>query len=223
MSMATTSVIRSVSATTIQSCSSSQVGSCSTTRGSSPALHSSASKSSRLGNQRDKGLLVQIRARNVPPKQGRGSNAKKAAAQGVQRRMRGQDSDLDAGWTQVVSSDELTPGKNKAIIHNNAGYILVRRDETIFSIEANCTVCKFPVIEGKISEEEEGNLSIRCPLCHSKFSLKDGAVMEYCPKDGPLSWIVGTLKDKTSPATAKVYPARISKSGRVYVRFIGGF
>jgi hypothetical protein len=36
--------------------------------------------------------------------------------------MRGQDSDLDAGWTQVVSSDELTPGKNKAIIHNNAGY-----------------------------------------------------------------------------------------------------
>jgi hypothetical protein len=78
-----------------------QVGSCSTTRGSSPALHSSASKSSRLGNQRDKGLLVQIRARNLPPKQGRGSNAKKAAAQGVQRRMRGQDSDLDAGWTQV--------------------------------------------------------------------------------------------------------------------------
>jgi hypothetical protein len=78
-----------------------QVGSCSTTRGTSPALHSSASKSSRLGNQRDKGLLVQIRARNVPPKQGRGSNAKKAAAQGVQRRMRGQDSDLDAGWTQV--------------------------------------------------------------------------------------------------------------------------
>jgi hypothetical protein len=56
----------------------------------------------------------------------------------------------------------------------------------------------------QISEEEEGNLSIRCPLCHSKFSLKDGAVMEYCPKDGPLSWIVGTLKDKTSPATAKV-------------------
>jgi hypothetical protein len=44
---------------------------------------------------------VQIRARNVPPKQGRGSNAKKAAAQGIQRRMRGQDSDLDAGWTQV--------------------------------------------------------------------------------------------------------------------------
>lgn len=51
---------------------------------------------------------------------------------------------------------------------------------------------------------EGDDLTIECPLCHSKFSVVDGEVAEYCPKDGPLQWFVGTLKSKTEPMAAKV-------------------
>lgn len=45
---------------------------------------------------------------------------------------------------------------------------------------------------------------IECPLCHSKFSLLDGTVLEYCPKDGPMQWVVGTIKEKAPRENTKV-------------------
>jgi hypothetical protein len=47
---------------------------------------------------------------------------------------------------------------------------------------------------------------IECPLCHSKFLLADGTVVDYCPKDGPMQWVVGTIKEKTPPENTKVRP-----------------
>jgi nitrite reductase/ring-hydroxylating ferredoxin subunit len=49
-----------------------------------------------------------------------------------------------------------------------------------------------------------GDAQIECPLCHTKFSLADGKVVEYCPKDGPLAWAIGSLKSKEAPVDAKV-------------------
>lgn len=60
---------------------------------------------------------------------------------------------------------------------------------------------------GTAEGAEDGTLGdpqIECPLCHTKFSLEDGKVTEYCPKDGPIAWAVGTLKSKESPVDAKV-------------------
>lgn len=141
--------------------------------------------------------------------------------------MRGRESDgASDGWTEVLTVEDLPEGKNKAIIHNNAGYILVKRDDALYAIQANCTSCKFPLIEGKVTTAEGGDdgtqvggAQIECPLCHTSFSLEDGKVVEYCPKDGPIAWAIGSLKSKEAPVDAKVYSARISKSGRVYVRF----
>ncbi|KAG0565082.1 hypothetical protein M758_8G158300 [Ceratodon purpureus] len=169
---------------------------------------------------------VQVRAGKGPPKQGRGYNSKKAAADGIRKIMRGRDADnAFDGWTQVLMQEELPEGKNKAIIHNNAGYVLVKKEDALYAIQANCTSCKFPIIEGKTATAEgaedgtPGDAQIECPLCHTKFSLEDGKVVEFCPKDGPIAWAIGTLKSKETPVDAKVYSARISKSGRVYVRF----
>lgn len=169
---------------------------------------------------------MQIRAGKGPPKQGRGYNSKKAAADGIRKIMRGREADGAAdGWTQVLTVEDLPEGKNKAIMHNNAGYVLVKRNDTLYAIQANCTSCKFPIIEGKVVSAEggedgtQGNAQIECPLCHTKFVLENGKVAEFCPKDGPLAWAIGSLKSKEEPVDAKVYSARISKSGRVYVRF----
>lgn len=59
-----------------------------------------------------------------------------------------------------------------------------------------------------MKEEVEGEamgLRIECPLCHTKFSLEDGKVVEFCPKDGPVAWAVGLLKEKSPAVQAKVY------------------
>lgn len=172
---------------------------------------------------------LQVRAAKGPPKQGRGYSSKKAAADGIRKIMRGREADnAFDGWTQVLMQEDLPEGKNKAIIHNNAGYVLVKKDDALYAIQASCTSCKFPIIEGKVATPEgaeggtPGDSQIECPLCHTKFSLADGKVVEYCPKDGPLAWAIGSLKSKEAPLDAKVYSARISKSGRVYVRFAAG-
>ncbi|KAG6546895.1 hypothetical protein Mapa_011511 [Marchantia paleacea] len=174
------------------------------------------------GLARRRALRIWARGgKSMPPKQGRGYNSKKASAQGVQKRMSNRDLDQE-GWVQVAEKDDLTEGKNKAIIQDNEGYVLVQRGSLLYTIKANCTTCQFPMIDGKVELVGEGDdLTIECPLCHSKFSVVDGDVAEYCPKDGPLQWFVGTLKSKTEPVAAKVYPTRMSNSGRIYVKFIG--
>jgi nitrite reductase/ring-hydroxylating ferredoxin subunit len=119
-------------------------------------------------------------------------------------------------FTQVLMQEDLPEGKNKAIIHNNAGYVgssfhpafifradgrriaeydfdllicvfkgcdlcmwtcyisslflarccqfhliylfyvllcryvLVKKDDALYAIQASCTSCKFPIIEGKV-------------------------------------------------------------------------
>lgn len=126
------------------------------------------------------------------------------------------------GWVQVAVADELIEGKNKAIIHDNAGYVIVKQDTSLYTIKANCTSCQFPVVDGKteyVSNGDKEDITIDCPLCHTKVSLVDGKVAVWCPKDGPLQWIVGTLKEKAEAVPAKVYPTRQSNSGRVYVKF----
>ncbi|CAM6115715.1 unnamed protein product [Calypogeia fissa] len=157
-----------------------------------------------------------------PPKQGRGYEAIKASVGGVRKRMSNRELDQD-GWVQVGTADELIEGKNKAIIHDNTGYVIVKRDTSLYTIKANCTSCQFPVVDGKVEEvndEGQEDITIDCPLCHTKVSLVDGKVAVWCPKDGPLQWIVGTLKEKVPPVPAKVCPTRQSNAGRIYVKFV---
>ncbi|KAL2653011.1 hypothetical protein R1flu_021139 [Riccia fluitans] len=179
---------------------------------------------SRNTSSRNSGRQLQIWAaggKSMPPRQGRGYDARKAAAEGIRKRMSNKDLD-QAGWVQVAEKDDLIEGKNKAIIHDNNGYVLVQRGSLIYTVKANCTSCQFPMIDGKVEVVGEGDdLTIECPLCHTKFSLVDGDVTEYCPKDGPLQWFIGTIKAKAEPVAAKVYPSRMSNSGRIYVKFTG--
>jgi nitrite reductase/ring-hydroxylating ferredoxin subunit len=52
-----------------------------------------------------------------------------------------------------------------------------------------------------VEDGKQGDAQIECPLCHTKFSLENGKVAEYCPRDGPLA--IGTLKSKEPPVDAK--------------------
>ena len=51
---------------------------------------------------------------------------------------------------------------------------------------------------------EGGGVEIECPLCHSQFSLEDGTAGKWCPKDGLLTGIIGTLKQKSERTNALV-------------------
>lgn len=59
-------------------------------------------------------------------------------------------------------------------------------------------------VEEDKSEGKE-DVTIDCPLCHTKVSLMDGKVVVWCPKDGPMQWFIGTLKEKAPAVPAKVW------------------
>ena len=72
------------------------------------------------------------------------------------------------------------------------------------SVAVCCLLDRMQISTAKGAEGTPGDAQIECPLCHTKFSLEDGKVMEYCPKDGPLAWAIGSLKSNEAPVDAKV-------------------
>eukprot|EP00897_Mesotaenium_endlicherianum_P004209 jgi/Mesen1/3816/ME000207S02828 len=166
------------------------------------------------GRPETRQVAVCPRAARGPPKQGRGMNARRPAGEGLQKGKTAGERGYE-GWTQVAEASELAEGTNKAIIEAGKGYVLVPAGgEAMYTIDANCTSCQFPV-----SKSENGDLRFGCPLCQSKFFLETGDVAEWSPKSaGPVQWIIGTLKSKAPPVNTKVYPTRVSKSGKVYAQ-----
>ena len=66
---------------------------------------------------------------------------------------------------------------------------------------------------------EEGGVEIECPLCHSQFSLADGTAGKWCPKDGLLTGIIGTLKGKSERTDALVrFKAKTRDCERIFRR-----
>eukprot|EP00244_Chara_vulgaris_P011372 TRINITY_DN5601_c0_g1_i2.p1 TRINITY_DN5601_c0_g1~~TRINITY_DN5601_c0_g1_i2.p1 ORF type:complete len:251 (-),score=29.95 TRINITY_DN5601_c0_g1_i2:822-1574(-) len=163
------------------------------------------------------------------PKKGRGVDARRASAEGVRKRLEERDLNVDYkdGWKEVAVVDDLESDddvSNKAVMIDNKGFVLIQQEDQMYAIDANCTSCKFPLMKGEVSLTDtakggsDPDLSIECPLCHSKFSLVDGSVIEHCPKDGVLQWVIGTMKEKDKPKRAKVYKTHVSRAGRVYIQ-----
>ncbi|GBG69234.1 hypothetical protein CBR_g3933 [Chara braunii] len=137
---------------------------------------------------------------------------------------REQNVDNKDGWKEVAAVDDFDDDdvSYKAVIVDNKGFVLIRREDQTYAIDANCTSCKFPLMKGEVTDPAEVGSEpeprIECPLCHSTFSLMDGSVIEHCPKDGVLQWFIGTVKEKDKPKPAKVYKTHVSRAGRVYIQ-----
>lgn len=82
---------------------------------------------------------------------------------------------LPGGFTSVLSEADLGEGKPVRAEHNGTPILLVRRGTQIFAIAETCSHLGGPLSEGKL----DGDV-IQCPWHGSRFSIRDGHVV-----DGP--------------------------------------
>jgi len=176
----------------------------------------------------------------VPGKMRKGNNEDKQMKKRMQRR------DFQRKeWVKVLSNIETElpeVGSTKAV---TAGitpkgqdfiWCLVRGDEseestradddgaaTVFAIDGACRCCQFPMTAGKLNPKQpDGDQSISCGLCGTKYSLNDGNVVDFLPKENPAQWAAALVNEKKGPQRAVALPARVSKTGNVYVRLPDG-
>lgn len=127
----------------------------------------------------------------------------------------------EEGWCIVCYSSQLhlmqishNWGQGKTCFYCNLE--LRGRRNSVWLFKCNCVedVCflwschwldwiQVATAEG-VEDGTQGDALIECPLCHTKFCLENGKVAEFCPRDGPLAWAIGTLKSKEEPVDAKV-------------------
>jgi nitrite reductase/ring-hydroxylating ferredoxin subunit/uncharacterized membrane protein len=82
---------------------------------------------------------------------------------------------LPADFVRVAADSDVPPRKAVRMDHNGTPILLVRQGSEIFALAETCTHLGGPLSEGKLDEE-----TITCPWHASRFSLRDGHVI-----DGP--------------------------------------
>ena len=78
-------------------------------------------------------------------------------------------------FTPVLSESNLPDEKPVRVDHNGTPILLVRRGSQIYALAETCSHLGGPLSEGKLEEE-----IIQCPWQGSRFSIRDGGVI-----DGP--------------------------------------
>ena len=73
-----------------------------------------------------------------------------------------------------------------------------------------------------LAAEPDGSYGITCGLCGTKYSLEDGSVLEFLPKRNPAQWAAALANERKGPQKMVTLPARVSKSGKVYLRLPDG-
>lgn len=83
--------------------------------------------------------------------------------------------DLPEKFTPIISESDVEEGKPVRANHKGAPILLIRRGSQIFALAETCSHLGGPLSEGKL----EGDV-IQCPWHGSRFSIRDGHVV-----DGP--------------------------------------
>lgn len=92
----------------------------------------------------------------------------------------------------------------KAVKASGKELMLFKVDDSIYCTDALSTAYKFPLVDAKIQVSDAGPV-IEVPLDGTKYDLKSGAVVEWCPKDNWFRNVLGGLKENEKPIPLKVY------------------
>lgn len=153
----------------------------------------------------------------------------------VKKRMQKREFDKSREWVRVLDDiSELGEdlGSTKAVAAGvtpkGEDYIwcLVRGRKVadggrpqVFAVDGLCRSCQFPLLNSAVSSDAS---SLTCSLCGTKYSLEDGAVLDFLPKSNPLQWMTALANEKKGPEKMAVLPTRVSESGKVYLRLPDG-
>lgn len=160
---------------------------------------------------------------------------------GVKTRMMKNDFETKKEWVQVAKIDELpVTGSTKAVAAGRAPggmgptgfregseyiWCLVRgepasEDEIaagakVFATDGACRTCQFPLTQGMWGGVEK---TLTCNCCGTKYSLVTGETLDFLPGDNPVRWAAKLANEKKGPQRLAMLPARVSKSGNVFLR-----
>jgi len=112
------------------------------------------------------------------------------------------------------------------ILANSNAYVLVsipaptsaQSKTEVFCVEAYSTAFKYPLSDAIVDNAKK---TITSPLDGTIYSLETGAVLEWCPKDNPLRWVLGSLKEREKinleANKLKTYPCVLKEDGNIYM------
>ena len=123
--------------------------------------------------------------------------------------------------------DELSSGIKAVILANENAYVLVASPvptggdssrSTVYCVEANSTAYKYPLADAGIDHERK---TITSALDGTEYSLETGEVLTWCPKDNPIRFVLGSLKEREranlEQHRLKVYPVEVLDNGEVWM------
>uniref|UniRef100_A0A7S2USE0 Rieske domain-containing protein n=1 Tax=Fibrocapsa japonica TaxID=94617 RepID=A0A7S2USE0_9STRA len=161
-------------------------------------------------------------------KKPRKSKRKSSTAQDEDDNAEGEGSNYMGTWIQVFESDEdmdSKEGATKAVeitdpLGKPAPVLMIRHEGKISSTEIGCGRCQFPLINGKIMDQD-GEPHIECPLCGCGFSLSSGVYKEEMDgqSKGLMQNMMGGFMGKTTPKNIKVYRTEENNVGEVYIKY----
>eukprot|EP00887_Chlorella_sp_A99_P005886 scaffold1.g5886.t1 len=124
----------------------------------------------------------------------------------------------EEGWSEVPDIDASTSFLSKPIkpVIFPTGKAVCAGD-TIYCSDANSTAFQYPLADANLLQLKSGP-AVESPFDGTVYDLASGKVLSWCPKNTLGRKILGSLKDKTRPVDLPVYPVRIQKDGRVFVK-----
>ena len=123
---------------------------------------------------------------------------------------------IPKGFEKVEDLSTMETRSSKAVVVGTLNMILFNVEGQIYCTEANSTAYKYPLIDGKITKNETGQLVIETPLDGTTYDLETGSVIEWCPKNNLIRNFLGGLKEKEKPIPLKVFPVLIDSDGAIY-------
>ena len=134
---------------------------------------------------------------------------------------------LGSNWFKVSTMDELSSGIKAVILANENAYVLVASPvptggdssrSTVYCVEANSTAYKYPLADAGIDHERK---TITSALDGTEYSLETGEVLTWCPKDNPIRFVLGSLKEREranlEQHRLKVFPVEVLDNGEIWM------
>lgn len=93
----------------------------------------------------------------------------------------------------------------------------------VFVAPANSTAYQYPLADAELfAQEGSGEPAIRVKLDGTTYDLRTGAVLEWCPQDNPVRFMLGKLKEQVAPVPLAVYPVDVGADGTIAADFVAG-
>lgn len=88
----------------------------------------------------------------------------------------------------------------------------------VYAVDGSCRSCQFPLTAAEYGKQPNGEPSLTCKCCGTKYSLKNGECLDFLPGKNPVQFAAKMANQNKGVQSMAVLPTRVSKSGKVYLR-----